>query len=212
MDKISSDNKAFKPQFCDISDDDIFEAMKDIPGYLDITPQDFKVLYRSAFKHAIERLTEQVKAQDVMTDKVISVREDTSSGEVAKRMAAHGITGIPVVDAEKRVVGIISETDFLFQMGNKDTRSFMDVVERCLRNKGCIAITMRRLKAQDIMSSPAVTVRADTPISEIANIFTEKNINRAPVTDEKGNLLGIVARADLIQSSLLMKINPDNIK
>ena len=201
------DNKKDTPDFFDIPDTDIFEAMKDIPGYLDITPKDFKMLYRAAFKHAIERVTEQVKARDIMTDKVIFVKKDTPSKEVAKMMAAHAISGVPVVDNEKRVIGIISETDFLFQMGDKNTKSFMDVVQHCLRNKGCVAITMRRQKAQDIMSTPVITVRPNTPILDIAKIFTEKNIGRVPVTDKRGELLGIVARADLLQSSLLIKPN-----
>ena len=96
---------------------------------------------------------------------------------------------------------IISEKDFLLHMGSKDTRSFMDVVAQCLSNKGCVAITMRQQKAEDIMTSPAITIREDTPVSEIVNIFTKKNINRVPVTDDQGNLLGIVARADILQSS-----------
>ena len=54
------------PGFFDISDDDIFKAMKEIPGYLDITPGDFKDLYRFAYKQAIERLTRSVKV-DVMS-------------------------------------------------------------------------------------------------------------------------------------------------
>ncbi len=209
MDKTSPGDIS-SPKLFDISDNDILEAMKAIPGYLDITPQDFKILYVSALKHAFQRLTEEIKAKDVMTAKVIFVQEDCSSREVAKEMAAHDISGLPVVNSEKKVVGIISEKDFLLQMGDKGTESFMDVVEHCLSNKGCLAITMRQQKARDIMRSPAITVSLDTPVSEIAHIFTEKKINRAPVTDEKGNLSGIVARADIVQSSLLIKTNPDN--
>ena len=54
------------PEFFDISDDDIFKAMKEIPGYLDTTPGDFKDLYRFAYKQTIERLTRSVKV-DVMS-------------------------------------------------------------------------------------------------------------------------------------------------
>jgi len=195
------------PEFFDISDDDIFKAMKEIPGYLDITPGDFKDLYRFAYKQAIERLTRSVKALDVMTKTVISVERHTSSGEVAFLLATNGIAGAPVVDERKKVVGVISEKDFLLHMGSKDTRSFMDVIAQCLSNKGCVAITMRQDKAEDIMTSPAITIREDTPVSEIVNIFTEKSINRVPVTDDQGNLLGIVARADILQSSFPVK-NP----
>jgi CBS-domain-containing membrane protein len=191
----------------DISDEDVLEAMKEIEGYLDITPGDFKTLYRLALKHAIHRLTYSVKARDVMTREVIIVKRDTPSGEVANLMATHGIAGVPVVEDGKKVVGIISEKDFLFHMGSKDTRSFMDVVSQCLRNKGCVAITMRQQKAEDIMTSPAICVGEDTPVSEIGKIFTKENINRVPVTEKKGELIGIVARADVVQASFPREID-----
>ena len=60
---------------------------------------------------------------------------------------------------------------------------------------------MHQQKAEDIMTSPAITVREDTPVSEIATIFTEEEINRVPVTDDGGKLLGIVAREDIVKSS-----------
>jgi CBS domain-containing protein len=202
-----SDKGREAPHPLDISDEDVLEAMKDIKGYVDITPGDFKTLYRLALKHAIHRLTYSVKAREVMTRKVIFVRRDTPSGDVANLMANQGIAGVPVVENGKKVVGVISEKDFLYHMGSKETRSFMDVVSQCLRNKGCVAITMRQQKAKDIMTSPAICVGEDTPVSEIANIFTEKNINRAPVTDKEGRLIGIVARADIVQSFFPKEIN-----
>jgi CBS-domain-containing membrane protein len=185
----------------DISDDDIINAMKDIKGYLDITPGDFKTLYRLAYTHAIERLSHLFKASDVMTKKVFFVKKDAATEEVAHMMATQGVSGVPVVEDKGEVVGIISETDFLFHMGSKDTRSFMDVIAQCLRNKGCVALPIKKQKAEDIMTSPAVTVRPDTPVSEIAAIMTEKRINRVPVTDSEGKLIGIVSRADIVQTS-----------
>jgi CBS domain-containing protein len=185
----------------DISDNDILDAMKGINGYLDITPGDFKEVYRLAYMHAIERLTHLAKAKEVMTESVISVERDTPLMEVVNTLANLGISGVPVVEKDRKVVGIISEKDFLFRMGTKDARSFMSVVAQCLENKGCVAISMRHEKAEDIMTSPPVTVVEDTPVSEIANIFTEKNINRVPVMDQKGRLVGIVARTDIVASS-----------
>lgn len=201
MNKNLRAKDVFKPNPLDISDNDILDAMKDIDGYLDITPGDFKEVYRLAYAHAIERLTQLAKAKDVMTQKVISVERDTPLIEVVHMLANLGVSGVPVVEKEGKVVGIISEKDFLFRMGTKDTRSFMGVVAHCLETKGCVAISMRHEKAEDIMTSPPVTVVEDTPVSEIANIFTEKNINRVPVIDQKGRLTGIVARSDIVQSS-----------
>ena len=202
-------NNVSDSQICalfDISDEDILKAMKDFPGYLDITPGDFKDLYQFAHNRAVDRLNRLIKAQDVMTQKVIAVQGDTPSGEVALLMAEHGIAGVPVLDGNQKVMGVISEKDFLFHMGGENTRSFMDVVARCLQNKGCVAITMRQQKAEDIMTSPPVTVGESTPVSKIAALFKDKGINRVPVTDETGSLLGIVARADILHVSFPQSI------
>jgi CBS domain-containing membrane protein len=173
----------------DISEDDIYEAMKEIDGYLDITPGDFKALYGVAHRHAIARLTESVKAGDVMTRKVISVEKETPLTEVADRMVQGGVSGVPVVDAQK-VIGVISEKDFVFEMGGKDLRSFMSVVAHCLKGKGCLASPMRHRKAKDIMTHPAVTVNQETPLSEVANIMAANNLNRVPVLDHVGVFRG----------------------
>jgi CBS-domain-containing membrane protein len=212
MKKISQNQNICTSHPLEISDDDIIEAMKDIQGYLDITPGDFKVLYRLAYKHAIERLSQLIKACDVMTERVISVKRDTPSEEVAYTMATHGVSGVPVVESENKVIGVISEKDFLFDMGSKDTTSFMEVVAHCLSNKECVGISMRRQKAEQIMTSPAITVPKDESVSKIAILFTKKNINRVPVTDREGKLLGIVARADIVQSSYIPVIKTDDEK
>ena len=189
----------------DISDNDIIKAMKNISGYLDITPGDFKEIYRFAYRHAVERLRQSVRAKDVMTKDVVFVRKDASLEEVADRLNLHLISGVPVIDDDKRVVGVISEKDFLFQMGAQEKGTFMGIVAHCLKSKGCVAITMRKQKAEDIMTFPAITVGENTPIFEIANTFTEKNINRTPVVEQNNKLAGIVTRTDIVRSSCAME-------
>jgi len=185
----------------DMSDEDILDAMKSIPGYLDITPGDFKEIFSYAYRHAIDRIAQALLAKDVMTTKVISVTPTTSLKETALAMATHGISGIPVIDDRKTVVGIISEKNFLFHMVEKKTSSIMDIIAQCLSNKGCIALPMRTGQAKDIMIAPVCTVFESTPIFEIASIFAEKNINRVPVLDKDDHLVGIVARADIFRTT-----------
>ena len=184
-----------------MSDEDILDAMKSIPGYLDITPGDFKEIFGYAYRHAVERIAQSLLAKDVMTAKVISVTPTTSLKETALAMATHGISGIPVIDEREAVVGVISEKDFLFHMVEKKTHSIMHIIAQCLSTKGCMAIPMRTGHAKDIMTSPAQTVSESTPIFEIASIFAEKDINRVPVLDKDGHLVGIVARADIFRTT-----------
>ena len=185
----------------DISDDDIYDAMKEIPGYLDITPGDFKEVYRFAYQHAVERFS-SVKAGAAMVREVISVTRKTPLVQVAEAMARHGVSGVPVVEEGERVVGVISEKDFLTRMGEQDAKTFMGVVAECLKGKGCVAVPIRGQNAEDIMTSPAVTVNEETSIMEIANILTEKNINRVPVINQQGRLVGIISRADVVGNRL----------
>lgn len=179
----------------DLSDNDILEAMKKIEGYVDITTGDFKEVYRFAYQHAIDRLMNVTKAKDIMTDNVVFVKRDTSLLEIAETMASHEISGIPVVDEESKVIGVISEKDFLSRMGAK---SSMEFIARFLKSKGDIPVPILEQNAADLMTSPALTVNEDTTISEITNIFTAKNINRVPVINKEGRIVGIISRANIL--------------
>ena len=81
------------PGGVDLKDEDIYEAMKGIPGYLDITPGDFKEVYQLAYRHALERLSRAVTAREIMTREVVVVRPDTPLAEVAEAMGRRGSPG-----------------------------------------------------------------------------------------------------------------------
>ena len=190
------------PAGIDLKEEDIYEAMKKIPGYLDITPGDFKEVYLLAYQHAWERLRRRVTAGEIMTREPVAVQPDTPLAAVAEAMGQRGISGVPVVDEAGRVVGVISEKDFLTHMGVTEPQNFMTLVASCLKSKGCVALPIKKQKAAGLMSAPAVTVTEDTPVEEIAGIFTARKINRVPVTDPAGRLRGIVSRGDLVKATL----------
>jgi CBS-domain-containing membrane protein len=186
----------------EIKEEDILEAMRAIPGYLDITPGDFKEVYRLAFQHALERLSRAVTAAEIMTTDVVAVKPDTPVADVAAAMGRRGVSGVPVVDAEHKVVGVISEKDFLVRMGVKDAKNFMSLVAGCLMTKGCVALPIKVALAGDLMSSPAVTVGPESSVREIAALFTARGINRVAVTDPAGRLLGLVSRGDIVKATM----------
>lgn len=190
------------PPGIDLKDEDIYEAMKSIPGYLDITPGDFKEVYQLAYRQALERLSRAVTAGEIMTREVVVVRPDTPLAEVAEAMGNRGISGVPVVDSAGRVVGVISEKNFLTHMGVQEPKNFMSLVASCLQSKGCVALPIKKQTAGDIMSTPAITVSLETSVKEIAAIFTGKGLNRVPVTAADGRLIGIVTRGDLVKAAL----------
>jgi CBS-domain-containing membrane protein len=183
-----------------ISDSDIYEAMKEIPGYLDITPSDLKEIYRHAFRHASGRINRPVKAAEIMTRAVHHVSVDTPLKDVAELMARQRISGVPVLDEAGRVAGVISEKDFLIRMGAADTAHVMSIIAACLAGKGCVATPIRGKTAADIMAAPAISVREEASTREIMEIFSARNINRVPVIDGSGRLAGIVSRADILRA------------
>ncbi|MCF8028618.1 MAG: CBS domain-containing protein [Desulfobacteraceae bacterium] len=184
----------------DLEKEDIIAAMKEMQGYIDITPADFMEIYRVAYNHAVDRIAKSMHAKDVMTRQVVCVNPETSLLETAERMAVANISGIPVVNEQNEVLGVISEKDFLQKMGAEPSGSFMGVISQCLKNKGCVALPIRGKTAADIMSAPAVTVAPERPLSEISLLFAEKQINRVPVVDPEGKIAGIVSRADMVRS------------
>jgi len=113
-------------------------------------------------------------ARDIMTREVVSTRPTCRVEEVTRVLYFHGISGLPVVDDNHTVIGMVSEADILGRTTGQDT-------------------------IQDIMSSPAVTIAEDTPLEEIAAILTAKRIKRVPVVSD-GKLVGIVSRADVVRA------------
>ncbi len=185
----------------ELTDADVYAAMKLIPGYLDITPGDFQEIYRLAFRQAWERLQRATLARDLMTREVAWVGVETPLAEVAAVMGARGFSGVPVLAADGRVAGVISEKDFLRSMEVPEPRNFMRLVAECLASRRCLARPAKKLQAKDLMSAPAVCVAEETPLGDIARLFTARKINRAPVTTPAGRLAGLVSRADIVRAA-----------
>jgi CBS domain-containing membrane protein len=194
---LTEDKNAFAgcKRAIDLSDQDIYEAMKDIPGYLDITPGDLKEIYLHAYEHACQRLTNPIKAKDIMTGDVIFIGTDASLDSAARIMATHRISGLPVLDGAK-IVGIVSERDILAFLGIESLSGLLAVY---ISQKDHPAHDFEKTPVRRIMSSPAITVGEDAPLMEVADLFSTSKINRAPVVDDKGTMKGIVSRGDAMK-------------
>lgn len=190
-------------RFCspiDISELDILAAMKDIQGYIDISPGDFKEVFQVAYSHAVHRLMDARKAGDIMTRPVHCVELGMDLVQTATFLADKGISGAPIVDADGRIAGVVSEKDFLARMGIGTSHSFMQIIAHCLHNKGCMATVLRNHAIQEIMTTPAITAGPEITIGAISALFIDRQINRLPILDEDGRPIGIVTRTDLVQS------------
>ena len=140
-------------------------------------------------------------ALDVMTTTIISVKPETPIRDVAKVLADHRISGVPVINAKGSLVGVISEGD-LIRRTELDTderrRSWwLDLFSSDRQAEDYIKSHARTV--QDVMTTDVISVDDETPLSEVAHIMETHRIKRVPVLRD-GRLVGIVSRANLVQA------------
>ncbi len=144
------------------------------------------------------KLGQEMLVSDVMTTGVISITKYESVVQVANILCEKNISGLPVVDKENKVVGIITQADILSMVGVGREHTFKDLLKYMLGER----LPERRVgdHVGDIMTSPPLTIRPDASIAEAIRIMDEKRIRRLTVVDEKGLLIGIVTRADVLKA------------
>jgi CBS domain-containing protein len=140
-----------------------------------------------------------MKARDVMTSSVVTVAPDTSLLEAGELMVKHDISGLPVMDKEARLVGLITERDFLRPTGcgpdYKRPRWFQILTGQA--KDGFRRQTER--KVADVMTANPITVTEDTPLDEVVAHMDSHCIHRLPVV-RGPKLVGIISRADLLRA------------
>jgi CBS domain-containing protein len=145
-----------------------------------------------------------MKAKDIMSVEVVTVTKDVTVQETAKLLTEHKISGLPVLEG-KKVIGMVTEGDLIFQDRKLDPPAFIELLGGVifLKDPNKYLEGFRKMiatRVEDMMTTKVISVREDTPIEEIAAIMTEKRINRIPVLNEEGELVGIVSRQDLVKS------------
>ena len=148
-----------------------------------------------------------MRATDVMTSEVITLGEDASVQEAAKLMVEHGISAVPVIDRESRVVGMVSEGDLLHraETGTERRRSWWLEMVASTNQLAGEYVKSHSGSVKDVMTRDVVSVTEETPVADIAVLLETNRIKRVPVL-RGGNLAGIVSRANLVRA-LAMTIN-----
>jgi CBS domain-containing protein len=139
-----------------------------------------------------------MKVRDVMTDRdrTVTASPETTLKEVAELMVEHRISGLPVVDDEGRVLGVVSEADILIGEAGGPGSEGMLARARALAQPATVAIPRT---AGEAMSSPAVTIGPDDTVMHATGRIADRGVNRLPVVDEDGRLLGVISRADVVR-------------
>lgn len=142
-----------------------------------------------------------MKAKDIMTRDVATVRSDTSVHEIAALMMEKHISGAPVLSDDGTIIGIVSQSDLLHraEVGTERKhkwwfRAFADF-DAAAREYA----KAHGLRARDIMSRYVISVRQDAELRDVADILDSHRIKRVPVLDE-GRLVGIISRGDLVRA------------
>lgn len=136
-----------------------------------------------------------MKAREIMSTPVVTVRPETALKDVAALMAEHRVSGVPVVDRSGAVVGVISESDFIARMEFGPRRGLLDRLARWLG-------ATRRLQARsaaELMTSRVLTAGPDAAVRELVHLMSAHDVNRIPIVAE-GRILGIVTRADILRT------------
>ncbi|ARP74546.1 hypothetical protein LK07_31275 [Streptomyces pluripotens] len=117
-----------------------------------------------------------------MTSEVVQARRTTPFKEVVRLLDLHRISGLPVVDQDDKVLGVVSGTDLV-----REQAAHADRPPAPART------------AEDVMSTPAITVHPEQPVADAARLMERRGIERLPVVDEEDRLIGIATRRDLLR-------------
>ncbi|MTI71499.1 MAG: CBS domain-containing protein [Firmicutes bacterium] len=146
-----------------------------------------------------------MKAKDIMTRNVITVRADDTIENVTNLLLEHDISGVPVVDDEKKVIGIVSETDLIYKDKNIDIPAYFPflggyILLESMKKFEKQLKKMAGYKVKDIMSEKVITINESKEIREVVNTMLNNNINRIPVVNDDEKVVGIIARSDVLRN------------
>lgn len=142
---------------------------------------------------------------DAMTRDPIVVRPETPLNEAIQTLAERRISGLPVVDEQGQLVGIISETDLMWQETGVTPPAYIMFLDSVifLKNPAQYERDLHKALGQtvgEVMSSEPISISPDKPLKEAAQIMHEREVRRLPVVDDAGQVIGILTRGDIVRA------------
>mgnify|MGYP002784405398 CR=1 FL=1 len=143
---------------------------------------------------------------DVMTRDPITVRPETPLSEVIQTLAQKRISGLPVVDSDGKLVGVISETDLMWKESGVTPPPYIMLLDSViyLENPAKYERELHKAlgeKVADVMTTRhVVTVKADCSLRDAAQLMHERTVHRLPVVDDAEKVVGILTRGDIIRA------------
>ena len=146
---------------------------------------------------------------DVMTPNPITVTPQTSLSEAVKILAQKRISGLPVVDESGRLLGVISETDLMWQETGVETPPYIMLLDSViyLQNPSRHEKLLHKALGQtvgEVMSDKPISITADRTLKEAASLMYDRHVRRLPVIEEDTNkVIGVITRGDIIRDMAL---------
>jgi CBS-domain-containing membrane protein len=142
-------------------------------------------------------------ARDIMTREVVTIRPEASVEELAKLLEERLIGGVPVLDQNGRLVGVVTQSDLVQRSRNLELPPALNILDLhlFLEMPSHFKRRLEKLlgnRVKDVMTGNPITVAPDTPVNEIARLMTSKGVHTLPVLED-GKLVGIVGKLDLIR-------------
>jgi CBS-domain-containing membrane protein len=132
--------------------------------------------------------------KDVMTTRVVFVRQDATYKDMAARLREHRVSAFPVLDDENRVIGVVSEADLLAKEALEG--AVPGLISGMLHHRQ--QAKAAGVTAADLMTKPPITITADDTVAHAARLMYGSRVKRLPVVTADGHLIGIVSRADVL--------------
>ena len=142
---------------------------------------------------------------DIMSRDLIMVKPQTPIKEAIKILAERNISGLPVVDDAGKLVGVLSETDLLWQETGVEPRLYIMFLDSViyLENPARYDQELHKALGQtvgEVMSTNPITVKPDQPLRKAAKLMQEKSIRRLAVTDDEDKVIGILTTGDIVRA------------
>lgn len=184
----------------ELTREDFANALKEMDTFMDVSVDDLLEISSKAAKFARHRKTEGLRVANLMTRNVVTVPPDATLAEAAHLLVSNRISGLPVVDEQQRLLGVITEADFLCAMGlpcHHPAHTLWQTLEAMFTHQP--EIREPTGKVADLMVRNVVTVKPEQTLHEAIEMMKHNHIKRVVVCDDEGRVQGMVTRSDLVR-------------
>ncbi|GJI92402.1 HPP family protein [Duganella hordei] len=189
-DAVPTVRLGFKPE-------DLDAVLQQYNQVLDISRDDLESLFMQTEQRAYQRRFGIIACADIMSRDIVNAEFGTPLEEAWQLMRLHRVAALPVLNRARRVIGIVTQSDFLEHGGLDDYRGIRQQLQRFLRKTG-VTHTEKAEVVGQIMTQHPTTARLDTPIVDLVPLMADSGFHHIPIVDEEQRFAGLITQSDLV--------------